>query len=119
MTTISKDAILAADDLPTENVDCPEWGGTVTVRTMTQAEYDDFEAALLRASRGAGKIDPKGLKVRMLQLTILNGDGSLLFSADDIPALEAKSSRVINRLADVAFSLNGVTKRDQEELLGN
>jgi hypothetical protein len=38
--TLSADAILAADDIVTEAVDCPEWGGKVLVKAMTGAERD-------------------------------------------------------------------------------
>ena len=40
MTLLSKSAILCANDLQTEDVDVPEWGGTVRVRSFTGRERD-------------------------------------------------------------------------------
>ena len=46
MNILSKEAILAADDLPREKVNVPEWGGEVLVRTMSGTDRDAFEASL-------------------------------------------------------------------------
>ena len=47
MNILSKDAILAADDLPRETVHVPEWGGDVYVRTMSGTDRDAFETSLI------------------------------------------------------------------------
>ena len=52
MTLLSKTAILCANDLQTEDVDVPEWGGVVRVRSFTGRERDAFEASMVR---GEGK----------------------------------------------------------------
>jgi hypothetical protein len=46
MTLLSKSAILCANDLQTEDVDVPEWGGAVRVRSFTGRELDAFEASI-------------------------------------------------------------------------
>lgn len=46
---LNKESILAAADMPLEAVPCPEWGGTVHVRTMSGTERDAFEAGMLDA----------------------------------------------------------------------
>ena len=45
MSKLTKDAILKAEDLPTEKVPVPEWGPgqSVTVRTMSGDERDRYE----------------------------------------------------------------------------
>ena len=48
MTLLSKTAILAAQDLQTEDVEVPEWGGAVRVRSFTGRERDVFEAGMIR-----------------------------------------------------------------------
>ena len=40
MSLLSAAEILAADDLPTEDVEVSEWNGTVRVRALTGAERD-------------------------------------------------------------------------------
>ena len=52
MNILSKDAILAADDLPRETVHVPEWGGDVYVRTMSGTDRDAFTPCTHTVSRG-------------------------------------------------------------------
>ena len=46
MTLLSKTAILCANDLKTEDVDVPEWGGAVRVRSFTGRARDAFDHRL-------------------------------------------------------------------------
>ena len=46
MKKLSKDDIFKADDLPTKDMDIPEWGGMLTIRTLTGAERDLFALGL-------------------------------------------------------------------------
>ena len=48
---LTRDAILSADDLRTESVDCPEWQGTVTIRELNGSERDSFEEGSLDKRR--------------------------------------------------------------------
>ena len=48
MTLLFKTAILAAQDLQTEDVEVPEWGGAVRVRSFTGRERDAFQASMVR-----------------------------------------------------------------------
>jgi len=116
---LSKDAIFAADDLPRETVNVPEWGGDVIVRTMTGAERDAFEYQLMQAKKGE-KLDGRGLKARMCVLTIVNEAGDPLFDdPSDVLTLQTKSAAVLNRLFEVSSRLNGLSDGDVEELAGN
>ena len=51
MTYLSRDAILQREDIKTEDVEVPEWGGTVRVRGMTGVQRDAFEASLIQQPR--------------------------------------------------------------------
>ena len=54
MTYLSRDAILQREDIKTEDVEVPEWGGTVRVRGMSGVERDAFEASLIEQPRANG-----------------------------------------------------------------
>ena len=47
MTILTRDQILQANDLVTETVEVPEWGGSVFVKSLTGVERDQFEAAIV------------------------------------------------------------------------
>jgi hypothetical protein len=120
MITLTKEQILACDDLPQEVVECPEWGGDVFVRTMAGTERDDLDAFFVsKQNARSGVADMRGFKVRLVQLTVLNEDGTLMFDCSDIPALQKKSAAVVERIAQVAMRLNGFASGQVEDLLGN
>ena len=114
-----REIILQADDLPQQSVECPEWGQTLNVRTLTGAERDDFENAVQSAGKTKGGMDLRGLKIKLVLLTLCDEDGELLFDATDEIVLNSKSSKAIDRIFQVAQKLNGLTAEDAEELLGN
>ena len=115
MKKLSKDDIFKADDLPTKDMDIPEWGGMLTIRTLTGAERDEWESAFVNQD----KINMRGLKARLIQLTVMNGDGQQMFTKADLQKLNSKSASVIDRIFAVSQRLSGLTKEDAEELVEN
>lgn len=115
---LNKDAIFAAADMPTEAVACPEWGGTVHVRTMSGTERDAFEASMLDA-KGKGVSNLANIRARLLVRTLCDEGGNRLFADADADALGTKSAKVLDRLFDVAQRVNGLGAKDVEALQGN
>lgn len=113
--TLSADAILAADDIVTETVDCPEWGGKVHVKAMTGADRDAFEQSIRRN----GEIDVTNARAKLLVRVLVNENGTRIFADRHAPDLGKKSSLVINRLYEVAARLSGMSDEEQEALEGN
>ena len=116
---LTKDAILAADDLPKEVVDVPEWGGQVTIRSMTGTERDDFEQSIFDANDKSKKKNMKNIRARLCALTMVDESGNRLFDVSDIEALGKKSSKALDRVFAVAQKLNGLSPTDVEEMAGN
>jgi hypothetical protein len=115
---MTKDLILAATDSPTEAVDCPEWGGTVHVRTMSGTERDAFEGSMLDA-KGKGVSNLSNIRARLLVRVLCDDAGNLLFGHGDADALGKKSAKVLDRLFDVAQRVNGLGAKDVAALQGN
>ena len=116
--TLTKDAILSAQDLKTERVSVPEWGGEVSVRTMTGTERDEIEAETLQ-SAGDIKTRYHNLRSRVLVRVLVDDNGKRLFGDDEIDALGGKSTASLDRLFAVAQRLNALTEQDVEALLKN
>lgn len=119
---LSRDAILGAQDLKTEDVPVPEWGGTVRVRCLTAAERDAYEASFVTLGKGGVQRNADALqtvRARMVALTVVGEDGRRLFTEQDVQALAAKSAAAIDRLFQAAQRLNKVSDADIEELAGN
>lgn len=110
--------ILEADDLPIETVECPEWGLSLKVRTLSGTERDEWENRVIAARAGKG-LDLRGIKIMLVQLTVVDDDGQQVFTPADRAALNGKSSRAIDRLFQVAQRLSGLTNDDVQEMVGN
>ena len=108
---LTKDEILSAEDITTQVVSVPEWGGHVTVKVMSGQERDGIEAANQR-----GLV---GFRARLAAATICDDAGERLFTDAEVGALGAKSGRALDRVAEVAMSLNGIGSDDVEELEKN
>lgn len=117
MTLLSKDAILGADDLITEDVEVPEWGGTVRVRMMTGAERDAFEESLSRTKGKSVKANLANLRARLVAKTVVDEAGKRLFTDAEAGVLGQKSAAALDRVFDAARTLNGMTEKDVEELV--
>lgn len=105
MTLLNRDAILAAQDLTTEDVDVSEWGGSVRVRVMTGAERDSFGASLVGPD---GKPSPDGYKAKLVARCLVDEAGQRMFSDAEVTLLEAKSAPALDRVFAVADRLNAV-----------
>lgn len=123
MEMLTRDAILKAEDLPTEDVAAPEWGGTVRVRTMRGDERDRYDQECSdsrKASKDAGQGDHEAnVRARLAAWAIVDADGNRIFTTADVEALGQKSSKVLDRIVDVAVRLNGVGKAEIEDLAKN
>jgi len=119
MRTLSKEDILGADDLRTEDVEVPEWDGKVTVRMMTGTERDKWEASLMPEDGESRKSVFQNMRARLIALTAINGDGELMFTAADMIELGKKNAKALDRVFAVASRLNGLTEQDIEEVVGN
>lgn len=113
---LTRDMILEADDLKTETVKVPEWGGEVRVRMMTAADRDVYEQRLFQ-SREGGTI--KNIRATLAAMCLVDDEGGRMFNEDDIEILGRKSASALNRVFEAAQRLNRITDDDLEELQGN
>jgi hypothetical protein len=118
MAKLKRDAILKANDLPVEIVDIPEWGGEVTVKGLTGKQRDAYEMQVFQYNKKHNNVDWKreNMRAKLIVLSCVDEDGSLLFEESDIQALGEKSSSALDRIFEVAQRLSGITKKDVEEL---
>lgn len=116
---LSKDDILNADDLPSEVVEVPEWGGSVIVRTLTGSERDAFEMSCVRRVGKSTTQDLKNIRAKLVVRAVVSDDGKRLFADGEVELLGKKSSSALDRLYDVAARLSGIREEDIEELAKN
>lgn len=104
---LSRQAILEADDLPTETVAVPEWGGDVQIRVMSGLDRIKYETAITT--------NKEDVIVALLAVTLCDEGGKLLFETADIAALASKSSKALARVFDRAIAFNKLRPADTDQ----
>ena len=105
---------MQAQDLKTEDVEVPEWGGKVIVRTITGKERDAFEAQLTQEEGGLVNI-----RAKFVAATVVDENGKLLFNELQIDQLGEKSATALDRVFAIGQKLAGLGTKDVEELTKN
>lgn len=116
MAILNRDAILGADDMKTVDVEVPEWGGSVRLRTLTGGERDKFESDMVDQRGKNNKLNLVNLRARLVALCAVDEGGKRMFGDNEVSRLGAKSASVLDKLFVAAQKLNGMTEADVEEL---
>lgn len=114
--SLTAEEILALDDMRTVTVEVPEWNTSVKVRTITGAERDAWELSQLADRKGNTL---SNLRASFVAITAVKDDGTLIFTPQQVAALGNKSAKALDRIYTAAATLNGLTKKDEEELAKN
>ena len=117
---LSRDQFFAGSTLPQETVTVPQLGGELIVRGLTGFARDRFEASMVMQPRGGTRqVKTENIRAKLVALTVVGDDGTLLFTDDDVSAIGAVRADVIELLFDVAMRLSGMTPADVDELSKN
>jgi hypothetical protein len=100
MALLTRKEINAIEDLRSETVDVPEWGGEVRIRTLS-----------FIAAQGMFKAEVVGFdpRLRLIAACLVDDDGAPIFSEEDLGELGGKNAEVIARLWKKCVELNGMT----------
>jgi hypothetical protein len=109
---LTREALLGATTVPTQRVPVPELGGDVLVRGMTARQRSDFEKKFVTEHRGRQKRNLDAFREQLLIACCVEPT----FTDEDLPALSKVRADVIERIADVAAKLSGITEQDADEL---
>ena len=118
MALLTKAAILAADDRPTEEVEVPEWGGSVLVRGMTGKDRDEYFAqqTIQHGRQTIQDITNASAKIVARCLVDPQSPEERMFTDAEVEELGRRSSAALERVGKVAARLSGLTEEDIEEL---
>jgi hypothetical protein len=107
---LTRDEILAASDLPTEEVPCPEWGpdSAVLVRALSAAEWIDVGRQTMNRDGATDDQSMLDLMVKIPALCVVNENGTRVFSDADVEALGKKNPLPLKRIMDVVQRLSNL-----------
>jgi hypothetical protein len=115
---LTKQQIVVADDIITERVPVPGWGGDVLVRGLTGTGRDAYFKSMARTGRGGQPVaDPVNATAKLCALCIIDpATDRPMFSPGEIELLGRKSAASLHRVEEVAMRLSGLSDEDMEEL---
>jgi hypothetical protein len=117
MALLSRDQILSAQDRPTEEVEVPEWGGSVLVMGLDGRGRDEFFASLYRQRGTKQYMDNENATAKLVARCVIDPDTHApMFTQSDVHALGEKSGQALDRVYTVAQRLSGLSDSDLEEL---
>ena len=119
MGLLNRDAILAAQDLTTETVEVPEWGGSVLVSTLSGVDRDAWDQSLVSVVGNKTRANLDNIRARLVALTVVDEAGNKLFKPEDAAALGKKSAAALMRVFVAAQRLNGMGSYAVEDAKGN
>ena len=115
MTKLSKDAILAANDLAVETLAVPEWGGEVFIRPLTGDERDRWDQVQAEKRWPDTEEDPtavadwQGLRAFAVALALCDEQGqSLGFTELEVHQLGRKNGAALGRVFDRIKEISGL-----------
>jgi hypothetical protein len=108
--------IRKVNDLITEDVYVEEWGGWLKIKALTSKERDRFENSFV-VKRGTKRdYDPQDMRAKLVVLTAINPDYSMMFQPDAWKWLGGKNAAPVNKCYNVASRLCGISEKDEGEL---
>lgn len=95
-----RDKIIKANDITTREVEVPEWGVSVWVRTLTAGE----RAQLARMVEEDGSV-PDDYYAQIVACGARDESGERIFDESDIPTINEKSAAAVIRLANEIMAM--------------
>jgi len=105
MALLTKKEINAIEDLRSETVDVPEWGGEVRIIQLT------FAAAQGMFKKEVEDFDPR---LRLIAACLVDDAGAPIFSEEDLGELGSKNAEVVARLWRKCVEINGMTLKSDD-----
>ena len=103
--------IAKADDVRTEDVEVPEWGGTISVRGMTAQE---------RLNLASAAADQEGSNLTLIaHHALLNGLVKPKITKENLEMFMGKSASALERIVEVHNRLSGIGEEAVLEERGN
>lgn len=104
---LSREALLAADNLKTETVEVPEWGGSVVVRELPLGVYQDCR----KLAEVAGATDADRLSIYLIIAGVVEPE----LKPEDYELVRGLSMAALNRVADAIMRLSNLLDGAVEE----
>jgi hypothetical protein len=113
---LTRDEILSKAVLKRETVTVPDLGGDVILQEMSGTQRDAWEQSLQSRDKQGNLVNARA---KLVVATLVNEDGTRMFSDDDVDCVGEIPFSVLDRICDVALRLNHLRPQDVEEAKKN
>lgn len=117
--SLSREQLLKPVQIPREEVELPELGGSVWVKGMSASDRSKFEKDFQTSSGKSNKRKMAEVRERLLVACCCDENGTRMFTYDDVTELGKQSIQVVERIVNVAQRLCGMTNDDVEQMAKN
>lgn len=105
--SLSREQILAAQDLPIKTVPMPAWGGEVLVRKLSASERVRWTAKYEGEVKGERAVK---FLCELLVMSLCDEAGKSIMDEADVAALAEKDFNALDSLSAIALEMNGISK---------
>lgn len=108
--TLNRVALLAASDVAsqTEDVDVPEWEGTIRVRAITAGELPDFQDFVgVTGEDGEVEVDSSAFGHKLVCWCVVEENGERAFKNEEWELIKKWPGKVFQRVFNKAAEMNG------------
>ena len=102
MKRLTRDDVLKADDLLTQEIEVPQWGGTIIIKALSLGAKNKIDQ---QTKDGSGKTDPE----KLTMLFLMEGIHEPKFTMADYEALKGKNNGVLEDIVKKIMKLSFVS----------
>ena len=113
---LSKKDIEDVQDLKTETLHVPEWGGDVMIRELSGHARSEYEKQITNKD---GSQNLTNWRAKMVMLSLVDEKGRQMFNEAEVMKLGKKSANALDRIVNAALALNEMAAESVEELAKN
>lgn len=120
MALLNREQIQAAQDIQTDTVNVPEWGGDVRVRGMSAKQRGLITKRTTTVDKD-GKINSDFNQMQLLTVLVgcVDENGNRIFSEADTDWLREKSAKALFRVFKAIAELSGMDGEAEEAAVKN
>ena len=115
MRALTKEEIRKADDRKLVPLPIPEWSADGEEAGVHLRPLSIDDAKRYSTESGKGDVPPEELLIG----SVVNPDGTPMFTAEDAKWLKTKAMKVCERIAQAMSDINGISDEAQENTLKN
>lgn len=109
MAFLKRVDIDAAQDIKYVEMEVPEWGGTVLLKSMSCADRDAFAESVWSGEGAARKQNWTGSRERLVALALVDAETRQpMYSINEVGILAQRSADALQRVFDRVQELNGL-----------